>query len=1050
MKPHYPSRKRALASIAAAAILLVPGAAPHPVLHAADDTPPPVAATAVSQGAGSIEGRVYLPSADRYLENALVTIDGTDFTTLTDDIGVYQFAGVPAGPVKITASFTGFPSRTLTVEVRPGQTAALDIDILQGAAPRPGTGTDGDIVNLEAFVVNADRFETGSILARNEQRYAADMRAVVSADEFGENPSGNIGEFMRHLPGVSIISENGEPRAISIDGVAPEHVPITFAGFSLANAASGSQSRQVELEGVSLSSMSRIEVVFSPTPEVEGRALAGSVNVVPRSAFEYKRPRLEMRTYLMLDGDNMTLNKTPGPWFAPTRKAGPSAALSYVLPINKRFGLTLSASRSFYVRAKEFQRTYWRGSSDGVGDSHFPLTDVSNPYLSRIDLEQGSSLNERVGFSITADWRIARNDRLSFALQYGYQDIKFDNRMLTIAIQHFDAGNANLLTPYYSEGGGYVRQHQMARRKTNTTYTPTLTWRHNGPLWKINAGIAYSHATSHYADTPYGFFYSANADRGNVRVVFDEMQYTGPRRITVTDLGGTNAPINPYALDDLYITDIDSLADDAHEKITNGFFDIRRDLRLGGSVPLFLKAGWNYKEVKRGRDHVNYPDWRYLGADGVASGPGNDSSTGIMNPPASADDGAKIFSDPGFSTRPVGFGHPNIEWVDLSKLYQMYEANPGYFLALDDDDTIANTWNVTELINSAYFRSDLYLFNNRLQIVAGVRAERTDIEGRGPLRTNIGGRMTWVYNGAHSDVSYTNWLPRVNATYEITPDRTLIARAAYTESLGRPSFNQYAGELTMPDRNASASATINRFGLKNPEIEPWTSKTFSLGLDYYFSRNGSLTARVFSREINKFFIESIEPVSEALLSHYGLDPYDYDGYYVVTQMNSSRPATVRGMSFNYSQRLTFLPAWAQGFSVYGNATFNKTSGAGKDELIDSNGAFRPKLYNAGVSFARKKYSLRAGWNYMGRTKTGINNSTNVPAGTYTWMVAREQFDVSGEYRLKHYTFFFNISNLTGEPEKTYEIHGPDTPAIARLRYMEDYAPQYTFGVKAVF
>lgn len=997
---------------------------------------------------GRIEGRVYLPSADRYLENALVRIEGTNLTTFTDAIGVYQFANVPAGTVRVTASFTGFPSQTMTATVRPDETAQLNINILQ-TSPRAGMSEE-ELVKLERFVVNADRYETGAALARNEQRFAVDMRTVVSADEFGENPSGNIGELMKHLPGVSIVSTNGEPRAISIDGVGADHVPITFDGFSLANASGGaSDTRQVELEGVAMSSMSRIEIRFSPTPEAEGRALAGTVNFVPRSAFEYSKSQFTVKTFMIFDGDNMTLNKTPGPWFSPTRKTGPSVEFSYIAPVSKRFGFTLSGNRSIYSNAKEFQRTYWRGSSEPVGTVHFPMTDVDNPYLSRIDLEQGCSLNERVGFSFTADWRITAHDRLSVAFQYGYQDIKFNNRTLTIGIQDFDESNPGILSPYYSEGGGYIRQSQMARRKTNTTYTPTITWRHNGPVWKINVGLAYSHATNHYNDIPYGFFESAYADRGNVKIIFDEMQYDGPRRITITDLGGTNAPINPYSLDDLSITNVYSREFDSHEKITNGYADVSRSFMLGSSS-LFVKAGYNYKQVKRARDSIRSQDWVYLGADGVASGPGNDSSTGIMNPPASSDDGAKIFLDESFSTMSVGFGHPNIEWVDLSELYQMYELNPGYFMSQDNSDNITLLYKVSETINSGYLRSDLYLFNNRLQIVAGVRMERTDVEGQGPLRTDIGGRRQWVAYGAQSDVDYTHWFPRVNLTWEITPGRTLLARAAYFESIGRPLWNQYVGQLTMPDRSSGGSNTSNYFNMKNAEIDPWTSKTFSAGLEYYFARNGSLTARVYNREIDKFFITTIEPVTAALLETYGLDINDYDGYYVSTQTNSSEPATVKGLTIDYRQALTFLPKWARGFSVYANATFQTLSGAGKDNLVDSNGAYRPRMYKAGISYARKKISARFSWRHFGRTKTGINTSANVPTGTYTYLVESDYFDASFEYRLGKYTFYCALENITGEPQRNYEVYGPDTPKAARLRYMEDFAPRYTFGIKAVF
>jgi hypothetical protein len=40
----------------------------------------------------------------------------------------------------------------------------------------------------------------------------------------------------------------------------------------------------------SINNIARMEVLHSPTPESQGAALAGSVNMVPRSSFERARP----------------------------------------------------------------------------------------------------------------------------------------------------------------------------------------------------------------------------------------------------------------------------------------------------------------------------------------------------------------------------------------------------------------------------------------------------------------------------------------------------------------------------------------------------------------------------------------------------------------------------------------------------------------------------------------------------------------------------------------------------------------------------------------
>ncbi len=44
-----------------------------------------------------------------------------------------------------------------------------------------------------------------------------------------------------------------------------------------------------------------------------------------------------------------------------------------------------------------------------------------------------------------------------------------------------------------------------------------------------------------------------------------------------------------------------------------------------------------------------------------------------------------------------------------------------------------NSREFTETVSAAYLRGDIRLFENRLWIVAGVRYERTDTKGSGPL-----------------------------------------------------------------------------------------------------------------------------------------------------------------------------------------------------------------------------------------------------------------------------------------------------------------------------
>lgn len=155
---------------------------------------------AQSAATGAIEGRVFDTGRGEYLENARVSIEGTNTETLTDGIGQFRLSRVAAGTVRVRVFFTGLPTQTESVVVTAGQTSAHDFTF--GKSDH-GTGPKAaDIVKLGAFQVTSSKEMEGSAIAVNEQRFAKNIVNVLSADEFGPIVDGAIGEFMKFIPGV--------------------------------------------------------------------------------------------------------------------------------------------------------------------------------------------------------------------------------------------------------------------------------------------------------------------------------------------------------------------------------------------------------------------------------------------------------------------------------------------------------------------------------------------------------------------------------------------------------------------------------------------------------------------------------------------------------------------------------------------------------------------------------------------------------------------------------------------------------------------------------
>ena len=238
--------------------------------------------------------------------------------------------------------------------------------------------------------------------AVNEQRFARNIVNVVSADEFGPVVDGAIGEFMKFIPGVRMNYVNGDPRLISIDGAPPSNVPISLGGFDLATAGGGSHmARHVPLDQVSLNNVSRFEVTRSPTPDVSGSALAGSVNLVPRSAFERSRPSYNYSlAWMWKDSERAFGRRTPGPGYGGqmSYKIRPGLDASAVVPLNRNFGFTVSAGYSEQYSPRDRAGMNWRPVASGSGVAPF-----TNPYLGVFGWYDGGQETTRQSFAATLD-----------------------------------------------------------------------------------------------------------------------------------------------------------------------------------------------------------------------------------------------------------------------------------------------------------------------------------------------------------------------------------------------------------------------------------------------------------------------------------------------------------------------------------------------------------------------------------------------------------------------------------------------------------------------
>ena len=88
---------------------------------------------------GTIAGRIQNQAANLSLENARVTIAGTNREAFTNAFGDYRLTGVAPGTVTLNVFSTGLAPQTTTVAVAAGETVQRDFSLLPvgGAAASP-------------------------------------------------------------------------------------------------------------------------------------------------------------------------------------------------------------------------------------------------------------------------------------------------------------------------------------------------------------------------------------------------------------------------------------------------------------------------------------------------------------------------------------------------------------------------------------------------------------------------------------------------------------------------------------------------------------------------------------------------------------------------------------------------------------------------------------------------------------------------------------------------------------------------------------------------
>ncbi len=986
-------------------------------------------------GTGSVTGRVLNTGTGSYLNNARITVEGTNLQVFTNEYGEFVLNGVPAGEVKLRVFYTGLEPRIVTVTVPAGETVNRDLPV--GVA-------DDETVVLNTFEVNAGRETNIAQIAVNEQRFSPNIKTVIETNAFGDVAEGNVGEFMKFLPGITVDYVAADVRTVSVRGLPAGYTAVSVDGFRMASAASGAATRAFEFEQVSINNAARVEVSKVPTPDTPADALGGSVNLISKNAFEREGRQLNARAYLNLNSEEWNpFSRTPGPGKKDTYKVLPGVDFDLTLPLSKKLGLVVTGLSSNQFNEQHRTQPVWNFAQAGATPT--------NPYLQQYSFQDGPKNSFRDSFSVKLDYKLAPGHTLWAGYQFNYYKSFFGNRNL-----NFDVGNNaaptttggipltwNQESTNGAAGRGSVRHGSSFRDKLGATNVGLVKYRFNGRLWDFDAGYGNSISKSWYRDESRGHFSEVRTTlQGVSRVNYGDIYDLRPG--TLTALNAAGAEIDWKNMSNYRINTVRSVPLDAKDEFQTVHANLRRELdflpfqaalKVGGEVRM------QNRDIRR-RDTT----WNFVGADGVAN---------------TADDNAGPYLDTRYGVYSY-WGFDDITWPDPYLLHDLFVSNPSYFAQSADQIRnaerfrIQNSQEMEETITSLYAQVEAKFLNNRLQVTTGVRYEDTEDEGLGAYTPTRGATLAdvqqnWRERGLSVSKSYDGLYPSLHVNYNITDN--LIARFAYAYTLGRPDFSNI---LPLVRVNNSENDFDDGLGTiaprtiiyNNTGLNPWEADNYDLSLEYYFANGGVASAGLFRKDLTDFFGSFVTTATAADLEELNLGT-EYLGYTVRTTTNITSAARITGGEFNFRTPLTFMGRYGRYFTFFVNGTKLDLDGPASADFR----GFIEEAANVGLTYDRKPLTIRVNVNYRGRQINAPQSGAQYGAtalGYREYFAPRQTVDVNAEYRLtRRFTLFANARNLFDQ-EQMLERYNDQTPDYARKYRVEKFGVQLTMGVKGTF
>ncbi len=877
----------------------------------------------------------------------------------------------------------------------------------QTAAPESGPSNgEADGEGDDVVVVRGARPLAESQAAALEiQREADSVVSVLSADAIGNLPDQNVAFAVGRLPGVGIERDQGQARYVNLRGTPNYWTTLSFDGLSIVSP----EGRSTRFDNIPSAIAKQVIVTKAITPNMPGDTVAGNVNIITRSAFDYDRANITGKLgigYVTLGG-------------------GEELDSTFVASdtfLDGRLGLLVQGS--YYRRnmvTDNWETDPYLAAVDATG-ANFAREHENKLYrLTR----ENQSLSARADYKLNDDntffwsnfWTNYTDEELRsnyiFRLDQGTAATGVSGSYQTAA-----SGNTAFSGTSY---GARINFGANSLESEEDTYSSTLGGEHSLAEWDLSWRANYV-VTADGRDAPALPAWqspSTFTSRPTVAYDFTDNQDHTLKLYRTTGVTGARTrgavvnSIEDFPLDFVSITRRTG-GDETQAQTLK--FDASRDLDVF-NIPVTFSTGFMYTDRQKKSKESNFTATR---AQLLAAGVPIPEIT-LAGPTAAFD---SLFLNKEFLGKlyvPYDFRYHSKSALEAFALDLQKRGIATAATATDQQ----NFWKVGEEITAAYAMGKFdFDWGN---IVAGARIEQ--FKNNGLSYGTIGGVNQLITSNSDDTLVY----PSANINWDINSEMKL--RVGLTSSASRPDFDQLRPNVTINDATDTISGG-------NPAATPEKQQGIDVYFEWYMEPEGFFSAGAFYKDVNDFLYTATRTYGSNSLDSGGIDRSGY----TFSGIANGGSGWLQGFEMTYAQTAQNLvdnlklPDWLGGFGVQASATW-------VDSEVDANGR-KVKLpgtsdgvYNFQATYEKYNLSVRLAYQYRTAWIQSLGSGLTGADGDTYWD-DDEEIDLSIRYRFNdNVEWFFDGSNLGNKAAVRY-IAQPNYPIEH-----ETFGERYMTGVR---